>query len=92
MLPDTVKTKAQCFLTATLSIKVGTPGLTCFLFEGSMETHCDYATWSVSAEVSMSGTEEKQRKGEGDLKERLTISSYTLTVLLMETIVLFHQY
>lgn len=53
-------------------------GLTCFLFEGSMETHCDDATWSVSAEVSMSGTQEKERKGERDLEER---HSNTPTVL-----------
>lgn len=53
--------KAQCFFTATLSIKAGVPGLTYYLSEGSMETQCDYTTWSVSAEVSMSGTEDKHR-------------------------------
>lgn len=53
--------KAQRFFTATLSIKAGASGLTYYLFEGSMETHCDYATWPVSAEVSMSGTEDKHR-------------------------------
>lgn len=86
--------KARCFFAATLSIKAGVSGLTCFLFEGSVETHCDDATWSVSAEVSMSGTLEKVRKGEGDLEERHSVCSYTPTVLycFRKLLSIFHKY
>lgn len=51
---DTVKTELGVSSAATLSIEGRVSGLTCFLFEGSVESYCDDATWSVSAEVSMS--------------------------------------
>lgn len=62
-----------------------------------METHCDDATCSVSAEVSMRayvGEREKGRKGDGDVEERHTVFPLysSSTVLLQETCVHFHKY
>lgn len=69
MSPDTVKTKPRVLPIATLGTGAGVSGLTCFLFEGCAESHCDDATCSVSAEVNtraLSGEREKGRhRGEG---------------------------
>lgn len=81
MLLDTVKNKAQCFSAATLSIEAAVSGLTCFLFEGSMETRCDDATWSVSAEVRAKGEGEEGREGgRGRPGRKGTLSSCTRTL------------
>lgn len=86
MLLDTVKNKAQCFSAATLSIEAAVSGLTCFLFEGSMETRCDDATWSVSAEVRAKGEGEEGREGETRRKGTLSSCTRTLPNCLQENV------
>lgn len=66
MFPDTVKTKLFCFFPATLSIEVGVSGfLPASCFRGSVESHCDRATWSVSAGVARASRREQQMETHG---------------------------